>query len=746
MGEVYRARDGRLERDVAIKVLPDAFARDAGRLARFAQEARAIAALNHPNICTVFDIGEAPHPQGGAAEQRAVHFLVMELLDGRPLQQAIGGHPLAAGELLPLAIQIADALDASHARGVIHRDLKPANIIVSARGHVKILDFGLAKVAADAERSMAATQAPLSDAGMTVGTVAYMSPEQARGEPLDARTDLFSFGALLYEAATGRQPFQASSDAVTYDAILNRQPPAPSTLAPEIGPGLERVISKALEKDRQQRYTSAAEMKSALDAVRRSLESSGTRHAAGAAIPSIAVLPFADLSAQRDQDYFCEGMADELINALAALPGLQVTSRTSAFQFKGRAIDVKEIGAKLQVETVLEGSVRKAGNRLRITAQLVKVRDGFHLWSERYDRDLDDVFAVQDEIARTIVEKLKVKLSGAIDAPLVRRGTDNIDAYQACLEGHFYWLHRTGPSMDKALAAFERAIALDPSYAKAYAGLADVYTALVQQGAMAPEAGLARAQTAAARALALDDELADAHYGQYMVHLVFDGDLAAGERHVRRAIELEPRFGLAHTSLAYIHALHGAAAAAEAEATMALALEPVSPIVSVLIAGCFATLRRYDRALALVNRGLELDRNLVFGLLGRSWILSWGLDRHDEAVAAAEEAVGLSREHWIPRAHLGAILARAGRHAEAQVILTELLERSTSSFVDPALLVGLYLGLGDLERGFEWALKGVTMRGGFRWVAISWYWADMLSAHPRYLELVPSGWVKPATT
>jgi tetratricopeptide (TPR) repeat protein len=215
---------------------------------------------------------------------------------------------------------------------------------------------------------------------------------------------------------------------------------------------------------------------------------------------------------------------------------------------------------------------------------------------------------------------------------------------------------------------------------------------------------------------------------------------------VRRAIELEPRFGLAHTSLAYIHALHGAAAAAEAEATMALALEPVSPIVSVLIAGCFATLRRYDRALALVNRGLELDRNLVFGLLGRSWILSWGLDRHDEAVAAAEEAVGLSREHWIPRAHLGAILARAGRHAEAQVILTELLERSTSSFVDPALLVGLYLGLGDLERGFEWALKGVTMRGGFRWVAISWYWADMLSAHPRYLELVPSGWVKPATT
>jgi serine/threonine protein kinase/Tfp pilus assembly protein PilF len=680
MGEVYRARDTRLDREVALKMLPRTNAADARALDRFHREARVVASLNHPHICTLYDVGEYDRQP----------FLLMELLDGGTLESRISSKPLPIHETVEWGMQIADALETAHARGIVHRDLKPANIMITSRGDVKILDFGIAKLAGDRVASET-TLASLTAEGSTIGTVAYMAPEQVRGEMVDSRADLFALGVVLYEMTTGRRPFGGATTGVILDGILNRDPAPPQATNPAVPPVLAGIIAKLLEKDRVLRYQKAADVRADLkraqrdasgtaeasarteSAVRR--EASGPLRTAGRAVPaSVAVLPFRNMSNDAENAFFSDGIAEDLIDALARVEGLRVASRASTFRFRDSPDALKETAMALGVAAVVEGSVRRAGTKLRVSARLVDAASGFQLWSDKYDREMADVFEIQDEIVGALVAALAPALLADARA-VVRRPTDNLEAYECYLRGRHYWHQRSPSTLRLAIQSFEQAIGLDPEYALAYAGLADSWALYRPYGWLPIDACRPQAERAVGQAMALGPDLAEVQFAQALHILYFHRHWRAAEPHFARAVELNPRWSLARAFYGVFLAGNYRADEARVQAAAAIELDPLSPFIhgaAGMTAFAVGDVAQAERA---ARRALELQPDFLMG----TWLLAIALDdagRLEEAEAMIGRATAISRAP-IFVAMVAKIHARQGRAVECARIEAEIEDRRT---------------------------------------------------------------------
>jgi serine/threonine-protein kinase len=744
MGEVYRAKDVRLGRPVAIKVLRPESASSPERLARFEQEARTASALNHPNVITIYDIGRVDDTP----------YIAMEFVEGKTVRELLELGPVRLPQLLHYATQIAEALAKAHAGGIVHRDLKPENLMVTSDGLVKILDFGLAKLTPLV--SHLSTDAPTAQtaAGFLLGTVQYMSPEQARSPSVDYRSDQFTLGMILYEMATGRRTFPRDSVSGTLAAIMFEEPVPVADLNPAVPEGLQRVIATCLQKDPQRRFATTGELARALSALRgqpaafqsRAETLTRVESAPVAQQASVAVLPFVDMSPQKDQEYFCDGMAEELINALTQIPALRVVSRTSSFQFKGKADDVRTIGQRLGVRTLLEGSVRTAGERMRIGARLTNVADGYQLWSSQYDREMKDVFAVQDEIAGSILAALRVTLIKTDDTPLVQPHTGGPEVYKLYLKGRHEWNKRTADGLLRSLEYFQEAIDRDPGYARAHAGLADSFVLLGVYGIRPPSEVMPKAKATAARALEeaadtslpgqADTGLAAVHTTLGCVKAVYDWSFPEAERHFRQAIELDPKYPTAHHWYA-MNFLVPMRRFEEATREIRLAEEsdPLSPAIQTSLGLVHYFAGRFEEAAAALEKTLETDGGFAMAhfFLGQTYLQ---MERADDALAALGSASRLSPGSVEFRAGLGYACARAGQTDRGRRILEELKEQRSERYVSAALIAEVHEGLGDTEEALSWLGEAMRERSPeLCWIGVRPTFGR-LRAHPRFAELV----------
>ena len=698
MGEVYRARDTRLDREVAIKVLAAGPAR-ADSLERLQQEARLIAALNHPHICTLHDIGEHRAP----ADESPTVYLVLELLEGATLHES-SPRILPATDVLRLGLQLADALEAAHARGIVHRDLKPANIFLTRRGDVKILDFGVARrLESPADAETRTLEGPRTGEGVAIGTLAYMAPEQLRCEPLDGRADLFSLGLVLYELLTGKRPFARGTPAVTIDAVLNNAPVPPRTLNSAIPERLEQIVLKLLEKDRRLRYQHGSALGADLKRLQRDIESGRhqvTKDPRPRGISSVAVLPFRNMSSDPESQFFSDGLAEDLTSALTRISGLRVASLTSAFRFRGPDVDIPAVGAALNVATVVVGSVRRSGKRLRISAQLVNVADGYQIWSDRYDREMADVFDIQDEI----VEALVIALAPALlreAKEAVRRPTDNLEAYELYLKGRHYWHQRSPATVTLAIQYFNRAIELDPNFALAYSGLSDSWGIYRPYGWLPKDACRPQARAAIERAFALAPDLAEVQFSMALYIYYFEREWRDAEPHLRRAIELSPQWSWPQMYLGMFLASARRLEEGVPYMERAMELDPLSPFVHGLIGLSYTTGGRNDAALRVTEAVVALQPDYLLGL----WTRALALDTAGDFAQAAEllERVVAQSRAAVFIGMLGRAYGGQGRTDQCERLLAELDQRETrGEYIAPVSRLLIAIGRNDLPDIRRW--------------------------------------------
>lgn len=738
MGVVYKAQDSRLDRAVALKFLPDKLAQEPQALERFRREARAASALNHPGICTIYDIGE----QDGRG------FIVMEFIDGETLRHHIHRQALPLEEILRLGMQIAEALDAAHAEGIIHRDIKPANIFVTKRGQAKVLDFGLAKllpkaVAAGGPGADGDDTDSTSIVGIISGTPSYMSPEQIRGDTLDARTDIFSLGLVLYEMATGRQAFSGPTGGVIIEAVLTRAPAPARNINPNIPEKLEEIINKALHKDKAQRYQHAAEVRNDLQQLDRGSDS-GWRSAAGSTetvaarptvageaesshtgssgphtaqnlttrtgairrervakiIDSLAVLPFENASRDPENEYLSDGIAGSLINILATVPKLRVIAQSTVLRYKGREMDPQAVGRELNVKAVLTGRMMQSGGSLRIGTELVDVATGTQLWGAQYNRAPGDIFAIQDEISNEISEKLRLKLTRAEKKRLTKRQTHDVEAYGLYLKGRHHWNRWTEEGFYKAIEYFQQAAEKDPSYGLAYAGVADSYVLLGWNSYLPPKDAFPKGKAAAMEALRLEPELSEAHTPTAAGLWLHDWKWPEAEKEFERSVALNPCYPTANHWYAEYLMTMGRHDEAIARMKKSQELDPLSLIISVAIGWTYYMARRYEDAVQQIRRTFELDPNYPVA----NWVLGLVLrkmGRFDEAIAEGEKGVRASGGSPLIRASLAQSFGAAGKTKEARKILDDLTILAKQKYVAPYFLAGIYVGLGDEQRAME---------------------------------------------
>ena len=793
MGEVYLAQDTRLDRAVALKILSAEFAADKNRMRRFEQEARSAAAINHSHIAHVYEIGEA----------EGKHFISMEYIEGETLRNEIHREKTSFPKLLKYLAQVAGGLAKAHEKGIVHRDLKPDNIMITRDGDAKILDFGLSKLIEPPKQTGGGEEAPShvatarisphSTPGMVMGTVGYMSPEQAQGHvrEIDHRSDIFSFGCILYEAATGLRAFEGKDVLDSLHKIVYAPTPQIKDTNSTTPDELQRIVRRCLAKEPEKRYQSIKDVGIELEELRQELKgvlgldktvqpaSKGTaeigatrsassaeyvvsgisRHKLGAlvalllvagiaavgwyyfhsqnskvAIRSIAVLPFTNVSKDAEMEYLSDGISESLINSLSQLSNVKVIARSSAFTYKGKETDLKEVANALGVEAILTGRVTQRGENLSISVELVNASDKTQMWGEQYDRKMSDLLAIQREIAREIVEKLKLKVSGE-EKGLAKHYTESNEAYQLYLKGRYYWDKRTAEALKKSIEYFNQAIEKDPSFALAYVGLADCY--VVPAIRIPPREAMPKAKAAALRALELDETLAEAHASLGRVLASYDWDWTSADREYKRAIELNPRYAVAHQWYGGYLAVMGRTNEALAERKRAQELEPLSLIINAELGMAFYYARDYDQAIEQFQKTLELDPNFP---PTRAFLLAAYEQKgmYNEAIAEFKKApplTGISEVGFL-RAGLGHIYAVSSKKSEARKLLAELKQLSEQGYVPAPSIALIYAGLGEKDQAFAWLDKGYEQRAfQMQWIKIEPRW-DSLRADPRFQDLI----------